>query len=52
MPKMLFFPLIINIKMATEKFTNFDKFFFQMHTDMTAVTIESNKIVSNKVKDT
>ena len=37
--------------MATEKFTNFD-FFFQMHTDMTAVTTEPKEIVSNKVKDT
>ena len=25
-------------------------FFFQMHTDMTTVTIESNKIVSNEVR--
>ena len=26
-------------------------FFKKMYTDMTAVTIESNKIVSNEVKD-
>ena len=38
--------------MATQKFTNFDKvFFFLMHVDMTAVTIQSNKIVLNEVKE-
>ena len=37
--------------MATQKFTNFDKCFLLMHTDMTAVTIQSNKIVLNEVKD-
>ena len=26
-------------------------FVFEMHTDMTTVTIQSNKIVSNEVKD-
>ena len=31
--------------------TNFDKFFLKMYADMTAVTIQSNKIVSNEVKD-
>ena len=36
--------------MAAQKCTNFDKF-FKMHTDMTAVTIQSNKVVSNEVKD-
>ena len=36
--------------MAIQKFINFDKF-FEMHSDMTAVTIQSNKIVSNEVKD-
>ena len=41
---------IVNIKMAAQKFTNFDKFFL-MHTDMTAVTIQSNKIVSNEIED-
>ena len=35
--------------MATQKFANFNKF-FQMLSDMTTVTIQSNKIVSNKVK--
>ena len=35
--------------MAIQKFTNFDKFL--MHASMTAVTIESNKIVLNNVKD-
>ena len=39
-----------NIKMAAQKFTNFDKFFL-VHVDMTAVTMQSNKIVSNEVKD-
>ena len=36
--------------MAAQKFTNFDKFFL-MHADMTAVTLQSNKIVLNEVKD-
>ena len=36
--------------MAAPKFTNFDKF-FKMHADITAVTIQSNKIVSSEVKD-
>ena len=35
--------------MATQKFTNID--FLKMHTDMTAVTIQSHTIVSNDVKD-
>ena len=35
--------------MVTQKFTNFDKVFL-MHVDVTAVTIQSNKIVSNEVK--
>ena len=35
--------------MATQKFTNFDAFL--MHTDMTAVTIQSTKIVLNEGKD-
>ena len=38
--------------MATQNFTNFDKlFFFLMHTEMTTVTIQSTRIVSNEVKD-
>ena len=37
--------------MAAQKFTNFDKVFFKMHTDMTAVTLQSNEIVLNEVKD-
>ena len=37
--------------MATQKFTNFVKFFFLMHANMTAIVIQSNKIVSNEVKD-
>ena len=36
--------------MATGKFTNFGKF-FKMHTGMAAVTIHSNEIVLNEVKD-
>ena len=35
--------------MATQKFTNID--FLKMHTDMTAVTIQSHKTVLNEVKD-
>ena len=35
--------------MAAQKFTSFDVFL--MHVDMTAVTIQSNKIVLNEVKD-
>ena len=50
MPKMLLILFIFNIEMATQKFTNFDKFFLT-HTDRTAVTMQSNKIVSNEVKD-
>ena len=46
MPKMLLF-FISNIEMATWKFISFD--FFLMHIDMTAVTIQSNKIVSNEI---
>ena len=36
--------------MATPKLTNFDTLFL-MHADMTAVIKQSNKIVSNEVKD-
>ena len=42
--------VILSVKMATQKFTSFDKFFKKMHTDMAAVTIQSNKIVSKEVK--
>ena len=35
--------------MATQKFTNFDVLL--MYSDMTAITIQSYKIVSNEVKD-
>ena len=35
--------------MAAQKFTCFDC--LKMHTDMTAVTIQSNKSVLNEVKD-
>ena len=51
MLKMLLFSSIFSIKMATQKFTNFDKFYFKMHADMTAVTVQFNKIVLNEVKD-
>ena len=44
------FSSILSIKVATQKFTNFDKC-FKMHTDMTAVTIQFIEIVSNEVKD-
>ena len=40
---------IFNIKMATQKFTNF--MCFLMHADLTTITTQSNKIVSNEVKD-
>ena len=36
--------------MATQKFTNFDKLFL-MPAGRTGVPIQSNKIVSNEVKD-
>ena len=36
--------------MATQKFTNFEVF-LKMHADMTTVTIQSNKLVSNEIKD-
>ena len=49
MPKMCI-SSIFNIKMAIQKLTNFDVF-LKMHADMTAVTIQSNKIVSHEVKD-
>ena len=48
--KCCLFSSIFNIKMATHQFTNFGKCFL-MHADMTAVTIQSNQIVSNEVKD-
>ena len=48
MLKMCIFSSTFNIKMATQNFTNFD--FFKIHADMTAVTIQCNKIVSNEVK--
>ena len=50
MPKMLVFSSIFNIKMVIQKFTNFVKLFLT-HANMTAVTVQSTKIVSNKVKD-
>ena len=50
MSKCCVFSSIFNIKMATQIFTNFDTF-FKMHADMTAVTIQFNKIILNEVKD-
>ena len=44
------FSSILSIKVATQKFTNFGKH-SKMRADMTAVTIQSNKIVSNGVKE-
>ena len=37
--------------MAVQKVANFVKFFKRMHSDLTAITIQSNKIVSNDIKD-
>ena len=50
MLKMLLFYSFFNSKIAIQKFTNFIKF-FKLHVNMTAVTIQSNKIVLNQVKD-
>ena len=36
--------------MAVQKFTNVVKF-FKVHADVTAVTIQSSKVVSSEVKD-
>ena len=47
---MLLLPSVVSIKITTQKLTNFDVF-FKMHADMIDVTIQSNKIVSNEVKD-
>ena len=44
---MLLFASIFNVKMSTQKFIILKK----KHADMTAVTIQSNRIVSNEVKD-
>ena len=50
MPKMLLFSSIFILKWLH---TNSPVLisFFKMHADMTAVTIQSDKIVSNEVKD-
>ena len=37
--------------MSTQKFTNLVRFFKKMPADMTAVTVQTNKIVLNEVKD-
>ena len=44
MSKLLLFSSIFNTKMATQKFTNFGKF-FKTDAGMTAVTIKFNKLV-------
>ena len=48
MLKMLLFSSLVNIKMSTQKSTVKKK---NLHVDMTAVTIQSNKIVLNEVKE-
>ena len=50
MLKMLF-SSIFNIKMATQKFINFDVF-LKMHADMTAVTHNLTKLLRMKLKTT
>ena len=50
MPKMLLFTSIFNIKMATQKFTNFDAF-LKSCTLIWLLLKYSLKIVSNEVKD-
>ena len=45
---MLLFSSLVNIKMSTQKSTVKKK---NLHADMTAVTIQSNKIVLNEVKE-
>ena len=49
--KCCFFPSIFNIKMSTQKCTNFDVF-FKMHADMTAVTYNLTKLFQMKWKTT
>ena len=44
------FSSIFNIKMATEKFTNFNTL-LKMHTDMKAATKQCNEIILNEVKN-
>ena len=44
MSKMLLFPSIFNIKITTQKYTNF-YVFKKTHADMTAVTVQSDKTV-------
>ena len=49
MLKILLFSSIFSIQMAHKNLPIL--IFLKMHTDMTSVTIQSNKIVSNEVKD-
>ena len=46
---MLLFSSIFNIKMATQKFPNFDVF-FKMHTYITAVTYNLTKLFQMKLR--
>ena len=46
---MLLFSSIFSIEVTTQKFTNC--VIFLMHTNVTTVTMQSSKIVSNEVKD-
>ena len=41
---------MFNIKVAIQKFTNLVSF-LKMHADITVVTIPSNKIILNEIKD-
>ena len=49
MPKCCIFSSNFNVKMAAQKSTDFDVSY--MHADMTAVTVQSNNIVSSEAKD-
>lgn len=49
MPNMLLF--FLSSKMAAPKFISSNKNFLKMLTDMTAVALLSNKIVSNDIKE-
>ena len=48
---MLLFSSIFNIKMATQKVTKFDKSVFLNACYYDSCHIQSNKVVSNEVKD-
>ena len=46
----MLFSFMFNIKVAIQKFTNLVSF-LKMHADITVVTIPSNKIILNEIKD-